>query len=82
LNAVLSAAEVTTLLQQALATQLIAVSNAAGLREEKRLAPAGLDFLARIRTHSPVLDQDRRLDGDLQRLVEWIEQGTWGGDAD
>jgi histidine ammonia-lyase len=78
LNAVLSAAEVITLLQQALATQLIAVSNAAGRRVEKRLAPAGRDFLARIRTHSPVLDQDRRLDGDLQRLVGWIEEGVWG----
>ncbi|MBL0713524.1 MAG: aromatic amino acid lyase [Desulfosarcina sp.] len=75
LNAALNAAEVTTLLQQVLATQLIALSNAAGLREENQLAPAGREFLDRIRAVSTVLAHDRRLDGDLQGLTVMIDQG-------
>lgn len=75
LNAALNAAEITTLVQQVLATQMVALSNAAGLRDETRLSPDGRRWLEIIRSASPVLTYDRRLDGDLQRLTEMIDQG-------
>jgi histidine ammonia-lyase len=75
LNAALNAAEVTTLVQQVLATQMVALSNAAALRNAKRLSPDGRRWLEIIRSVSPVLTYDRRLDGDLQRLTEMIDLG-------
>jgi histidine ammonia-lyase len=75
LNAALSAAEVTELLQQVLAAQLVALSNAASLRSETALAPAGRALLQAVRAHSAVLERDRRLDGDLLRLQAAIEAG-------
>ena len=76
LNAALNAAEVTTLVQQVLATQMIALSNAAALRDETLLSIEGKRFLEAIRMKSPVLTFDRRLDGDLQGLTEMIDQGA------
>ena len=76
LNAALNAAEVTTLVQQVLATQMIALSNAAALRDETLLSIEGKQFLEAIRMKSPVLTFDRRLDGDLQGLTEMIDQGA------
>jgi len=75
LHAALNAAEITTLLQQVLAVELIALSNAAGLRDEKLLSPAGRRLLNFIRTFSPVLISDRRLDRDLEQLSQAIDQG-------
>lgn len=75
LNAALSAAEVTTLLQQALATELIALSQAASLREEDRLSPGGRRLLVRVRALAPLLTEDRRLDHDLERLTRAIDAG-------
>ena len=75
LNAALNAAEVTTLLQQVLATQMIALSNAAAQRDEALLSADGKRFLEAIRSNSPVLTYDRRLDGDLRCLTEMIDQG-------
>lgn len=75
LHAAVNAAEAVTLLQQVLATELIALSNAAALRQEKRLSPGGRQLLAAIRRLSPVLDHDRRLDGDLRQLTDAIDNG-------
>jgi histidine ammonia-lyase len=75
LNAVLSAAEVITLFQQVLAVELIALSNASRLRNESRLSPDGRHLLDRIRTYSQVLERDRRLDRDLERLTQAIDEG-------
>ncbi len=69
LNAALTAGEAVALVQQTLATVLIALSNAAALRDEARFSPGGRAFLAKIRAVSPVLAHDRRLDGDLNGLV-------------
>lgn len=77
LNAALSAAEVTTLVQQVLATQLIALSNAAALRDENLLSLAGRRLLETVRGCSPVLTFDRRLDGDLQTLTGMIDEGRF-----
>ncbi len=76
LNAALSAREVVTLLQQVVATQLIAVSNAAALREEDRISSQGKAFLGEIRKRSSVLEYDRRLDHDLGELTSWINRGS------
>jgi histidine ammonia-lyase len=75
LNAALNAAEATRLLQQVLATQLIALSNAAALRDEALLSEGGRRLLAAIRSRSSVLAFDRRLDHDLQDLVAMIDEG-------
>jgi histidine ammonia-lyase len=73
LHAALNADEITTLLQQVTACELIALSNAAALRDEKRISPGGRTLLSSIRAISPVLDHDRRLDQDLQRLLQMID---------
>jgi histidine ammonia-lyase len=75
LHAALNAAEVTTVLQQVLATQLVALSHAAALRDEGRLSPAGRALVAAIRRCSPLLSYDRRLDGDLHELTAMIDAG-------
>ena len=73
LNAALSAREVVTLLQQVVATHLIAASNAAVLRDEDRISPQGKAFLGEIRKRSSILEFDRRLDKDVDGLVGWIK---------
>ena len=75
LNAALNAAEIITLVQQVLATELIALSNAACLRDEELLSPAAKQLLVKIRSISPVLELDRRLEEDLQGLTRAIDQG-------
>jgi len=77
LNAALNASEVTTLFQQVLAVELIALSNAARLRDESKLSPSGGHLLKQIRTYSPVLESDRRLDRDLESLTQAIDQGLF-----
>jgi histidine ammonia-lyase len=76
LNAALSAAEVTELLQQVLATQLVALSNAASLRPAGAFGMRARALLQAIRAHSFVLERDRRLDGDLRRLLAAIKAGN------
>ena len=75
LHAALNAAELTTLLQQVLACQLIALSNAAALRDETLISESGQGLLEAIRCHSAVLAFDRRLDGDLEELTAMIDRG-------
>ena len=75
LNAALNAAEIVTLLQQALATQLIALSNAAAFRRDRVFSNRGGELLKMIRETSPILDQDRRFDRDIEKLTEKINQG-------
>ena len=74
LNAALSASDVVDLLQQVLATEMIALSNASTLRDENLFAPAGRELLAQIREYSPLLEIDRRLDRDIEALVEYINE--------
>lgn len=75
LNAALNASETVTLLQQVLATLLVALSNAAALREAARFSRAATELLERVRAISPVLTADRRLDHDLRRLAQAIDDG-------
>jgi histidine ammonia-lyase len=72
LNAAVNASESVEYLTQAAACELIALSNAAALRDEQLISPAGRDLLAAIRQRSPVLAEDRRLDNDIARVAEWI----------
>jgi histidine ammonia-lyase len=74
LNAALNAAEVMTLFQQVTASLLVALSNAATLRQEKNFSAAGRALLQRIRAISPPLQADRRLDHDLRRLTQAIDR--------
>ncbi len=74
-NAALNAAEIMTLLQQVLAALLVALSNAATLRCEEKFSPSGKDLLRRVRSFSPVLTADRRLDHDLRGLTGAINSG-------
>jgi histidine ammonia-lyase len=76
LNAALNAAEIATLVDQVLATLLIALSNAAAQREEESLSPAGKTLLSAVRAISPVLTHDRRLDRDLEGLNRMIGSGV------
>ena len=72
LNAAVNAREAVEYLAGAMAAHLIALSNAAVHRDERRLSPAGRRLLAEIRVLSPVLRKDRRLDTDVARLSAWI----------
>ncbi len=82
LNAAVNAAESVKLVQRVLATQLIALSNAAHLRGEEGVSSAGKVLLARVRESSAVLSADRRLDHDMERLVdELMELGPVGESA-
>ena len=74
-----NAAEVMTLLQQVLAALLVALANAAALRDEEKFSPSGRELLRRIRTFSPVLTADRRLDHDLRDLTTAIATGFMVG---
>jgi histidine ammonia-lyase len=73
LNAAVNAGEVVTLLQQVLATHLIALSNAARVRGEEKLSAGGKTLLSEVRKRSAVLTADRRLDGDIAALVRFID---------
>jgi histidine ammonia-lyase len=73
LQAAIHASEHVGLLTRALATELIALSNAAHMRDEARISPAGRRLLAQVRAHSPVLVRDRPLDADIARLAAWLE---------
>ncbi|MBU2510193.1 aromatic amino acid ammonia-lyase, partial [bacterium] len=72
LHAAQNAAEIVTLTQQVLATLLVALSNAATLRDEDLLSSSGKELLQQIRSISPILQQDRRLDLDLEKLTHAI----------
>ncbi len=62
--------------------KLIALSNAAHLRGEEGVSSAGKVLLARVRESSAVLSADRRLDHDMERLVdELMELGPVGESA-
>jgi histidine ammonia-lyase len=74
LHAVQNAAEIATLLQQVLATLLVALSNAARSRDEARLSPCGRHLLEQVRAHCPVLTEDRRLDHELEALVQAMDR--------
>jgi histidine ammonia-lyase len=73
LHAALNAAGIVELLQQILACELIALSNAAALRDAGRFSPQGKELLETIRTVSPILDGDRRLDRDIRQLTRAID---------
>jgi len=79
LNATLNAAEGIILLQEVLATLLIALSNAAHVRGEEGISPAGKALLEEVRERSEVLTADRRLDRDIAGLVRMINDLTAGG---
>jgi histidine ammonia-lyase len=72
LNAAVNASEVVGHLANALACELIALSNAAALRDERKISGAGRRLLAELRALSPVLTEDRRLDLDIARVAAWI----------
>jgi histidine ammonia-lyase len=76
LNAALNADDITVLLQQVLATVMVALSNAAALRPAEHFSSAALGLLDGIRAYSPVLNCDRRLDRDLNRMVQALENGS------
>jgi histidine ammonia-lyase/phenylalanine ammonia-lyase len=79
LQAALSASEIVSLLTRALATELIALSNAASFRDETKISPAGRALLREIRTRSTVLAvRDRPLDSDIERLYRWLVAGGAG----
>jgi histidine ammonia-lyase len=72
LNAAVNAREVVGYLATAVACELIGLSNAATLRDERLISRAGRGVLADVRALSPVLTEDRRLDLDIARVAEWI----------
>jgi histidine ammonia-lyase len=72
LNAAVNAREAVEYLASALAAGLIALSNAAAFRDESRVSRAGARLLGEVRTLSPLLTEDRRLDVDIARLAAWI----------
>ena len=72
-QAALHASESVGFLCGALATELIALSNAASLREEPRLSPHGRALVHAVRARSPVLTIDRPLDADIARVSAWID---------
>jgi histidine ammonia-lyase len=75
LQAAIHASENVAFLARALATELIALSNAARMRDESRLSPCGRSLLKQVRTMSPVLVRDRPLDADIARLAAWLDTG-------
>jgi histidine ammonia-lyase len=75
LQAAIHASENVAFLARALATELIALSNAARMRDESRFSPCGRHLLKQVRTMSPVLVRDRPLDADIARLAAWLETG-------
>lgn len=77
-QAALNASEIVGLLTRALATEFIALSNAAALRDEAKLSPQGRALVATIRGMSPVLRTDRPLDADIVRVSAWIDDNFQG----
>ena len=75
LHAALHASESVALLARVLATALIALSNAAHLRDESRISPCGRALLGQVRKMSPVLRRDRPLDGDIAQIAAWLDAG-------
>lgn len=73
-QAAVHAGESVSSLVQALAAELIALSNAARLRDQSRLSPAARTLLCEVRRLSPVLECDRPLDRDLARLAAWLNE--------
>ena len=74
LQAALHASENVALLTRAVATELIALSNAARFRDESRLSENGRKLLTCVRGMSPVITgRDRPLDADIARLTTWLE---------
>ncbi len=73
LQAALHASENVSLLAKALATEMIALSNAARLRDESRISPCGRSLLQQVRKMSPVLMRDRPLDADIARVAAWLD---------
>jgi len=76
LNAAVNAGTALDLLGQAIATHLIALSNAARFRDEEEISPKGRELTAFVREHSPVLTEDRRLDLDIAGLAAALEDGS------
>ena len=76
MNAALNASEVVGLLSRVLGTELIALSNAARLRNESRLSTEAHRLLRSVRALSPLLDADRPLDEDLARIAAWVGSGA------
>jgi histidine ammonia-lyase len=75
-QAALNAGDVVGLLALALATGLIALSNAARLRDETGISPRGRTLLHVVRARSPVLEVDRPLDADIARVAAWLPGGV------
>ncbi len=73
LQAAIHAGENVGCLAQVLAAEMIALSNAARLRDESCLSPAGRRLLRDVREVSPVLVRDRPLDRDIGRLAAALE---------
>ncbi len=75
LQAALHASENVSLLARVLAAEMIALSNAAHLRDESKLSACGRSLLEQIRTMSPLLVRDRPLDADIARVAAWLDGG-------
>lgn len=73
LHSALGASDVVAALGRAVASLLIALSNAASLRDETKLSPHGRQLVREIRSLSPLLTEDRRLDLDIERVFRWVE---------
>jgi len=71
LNAAVNAREAVEYLASALATELIALSNARFIETSTECHQRG-NTARRDRAWSPVLREDRRLDTDIARLAAWI----------
>ncbi|MFZ5525810.1 MAG: HAL/PAL/TAL family ammonia-lyase [Pseudomonadota bacterium] len=75
------ALRVLELTEQVLAGMLIAARQAMALRQRLpdagRLPPALADFLAALADEVPLVDEDRALDVDLQRLLTGLRAGRW-----
>lgn len=71
------ARSVVALVQEVAAIHLLALCQAADLRDVDVLSPATAAAHALVRKHSPFLDGDRPLDEDLQRVVHAIRNGEF-----
>ncbi len=76
MNAAVNVSVVVGLVSRVLGAELIALSNAARLRDESRLSREGHRLLGSVRALSPLLSADRRLDEDLGRIAAWVESGA------
>jgi len=76
LHAAQNAESLAEISEHAAATLLIALSNAAWVRRDVGLSPAALGLLQVVRSLSPPLQDDRRLDLDIVAITEWIRGGA------